>query len=231
MASSATNAVPSTTASASASSAPGADSPIGSLLAFLQHEMEQSLRKADEMRQRSAFLKELSQQDQFKQFQDLTKACEEASKNGDPVWSMALTSLKPKLPTGKEWSRQFSDIQNKQVRSLRTMQRSILAPEKLGLCFRTWSDISRSANSCIGSNITDMQVSICVDSQCMPFTHAQIDTTTLINNSFSPWLRKRSHRNSMPTMWSPSLVCAPTISPTRFASWDWPNLRLRARMR
>lgn len=142
-----------TTGDAAAASS---DDSVARLSQFLQNEIQQALRKAEEMKLRLSFLTDLRQQSEFQQFKDLSEACEKAAKDGDPVWSMALASLKPKLPTGREWSREFSQIQNKQVMQIR-MMRSILNAEKLGLCFRTWSDISRAANSCIGSNITDMQ--------------------------------------------------------------------------
>ena len=137
-----------------------ADSPIGQLLAGLKHQMEQSLRKVGETRSKLAVINELQQQsDVFKQSKFLSEACGNASKGGDIFWSLALGSLKPKVPDSGEWVSEFRQIQNKQIRSLHSMD-SILRPEKLSLCFRTWSDISRAANSAIGFNITDMQVGL-----------------------------------------------------------------------
>jgi len=133
------------------------DSSIGGLLAFVKNEIDQAMRKVGDMQSKLPFLMELqTKTNEFEMFKALDTACEKAAATGDTLWSLALASLKPKLPTSKEWSTQFSQIQNKQVFALRMMT-AILRPEKLGLCFRTWSDISRAANSALGSNITDMQ--------------------------------------------------------------------------
>ena len=135
------------------------DSPIGGLSAFVQNEIDQSMRKVRDMQSKLQSLKELQKiTNEFKMSKALDAACEKATKAGDTIWSLALASLKPKLPNSKEWSAQFTKIQGRQVTALRMMH-SILRPEKLQLCFRTWSDISRAANSALGSNITDMQVS------------------------------------------------------------------------
>ena len=140
-------------------SATTGDSPIGRLLGFVQNEINQSLKKAQDMQRKLTFLNELQEKaNDFELFTAVDTACEKATADGDTMWSLALASLKPTLPTSAEWSKQFSTIQSKQVSALRMMN-SILRPEKLGLCFRTWSDISRAANSALGSNITDMQVS------------------------------------------------------------------------
>ena len=91
------------------------DGAVARLSQFLQHEIEQALRKAEKMKRRLSFLTELQQHTEFERFKQLTDACEKAIKDGDPVWSLALAGLKPKLPTGKEWSAEFSYIQDKQV--------------------------------------------------------------------------------------------------------------------
>ena len=138
-----------------------AESPIRQLLAGLKDQMEQSLRKVGETRSKIATINELQQQSNvFQQSKVHAEACENASKGGDIFWSLALASLRPKVPDSRKWVSEFHQIQNKQILSLRSMD-SILRREKLNLCFRTWSDISRAANSAIGFNITDMQVGVC----------------------------------------------------------------------
>ena len=108
-----------------------------------------------------ALLRGLKDSCELKQYSDISKVLENSDGGdsySDMVWNLALRNLLPKLPSAAEWNGHFRSIQRKQVNALQGMQRRVLNPEKLGLCYRTWSDISRAANSAIGSNITDMQV-------------------------------------------------------------------------